>query len=183
MADVCYRCQLRLSPLVQTNTKITSMQQMHDSVGETGEHDTVAQLFTITLSQRAVSLLSGCRGFLPDRPWGSEWRLSRILHRSFLFLLPLKLPKRFMSCNMHSRGGSCCSCPGWRKKSSARVEARCCLHQKPRCEKINLQRKDSVATKEVQLASSSALRCLAVVSVESCPAAGCRPLLARRFQP
>lgn len=89
---------------------------MHDSVGETGEHDTVAQLFTITLSQRAVSLLSGCRGFLPDRPWGSEWRLSRILHRSFLFLLPLKLPKRFMSCNMHSRGGSCCSCPGLEKK-------------------------------------------------------------------
>lgn len=58
MAVVCYRCQLRLSPLVQTNTKITSMQQMHDSVGETGEHDTVAQLFTITLSQRAPSLLS-----------------------------------------------------------------------------------------------------------------------------
>lgn len=40
---------------------------------------------------------------------------------------------------------------GWRKKSSTRGKARCCLHQKPSCEKIKLQ-KDSVAAKEVQLA-------------------------------
>lgn len=118
MADVCYRCQLRFSPLVQSNTKITSTQQRHDSVSETGEHNIAAQLFTITLSQRAVSLLSGCRGSLPGRPWGSECRLSKILHRSFFFLIPLKLPKRFMSCNMHPCGSSCRSCPGLEKKKN-----------------------------------------------------------------
>lgn len=144
---------------------------MHESVGETGQHHIAAQLFTITLSQKTVSLLAGCRGSLPDRPWGSEWRLSKILHRSFLFLLPLKLPKCLMSCDMHSRGGSCRSCPGLEKKKAVQgAKVRCCLHQKPRCEKITLQ-KDSVAAKGVQLASSSALRCLAVVFVESCQAA------------
>lgn len=34
---------------------------------------------------------------LPKRPWGSDWRLSVLRFWSLCFLLPLRLPKRFMS--------------------------------------------------------------------------------------
>lgn len=44
------------------------------------------------------------------------------MHCSFLFLLPLKLPKRFMSCSMRPRSSSCRSCPVSKKKLTALIQ-------------------------------------------------------------
>lgn len=169
--------------MLQINTKITYTQQMHDSLGETGEHNTVAQLFTITLSQKSSVPPFWMQRVLTRQALGVGVAPFQDFALLLSLLAPSEAAKTLHELQHALAGRQLLLMPGLgEKKSSTRGKARCCLHQKPRCEKINLQ-KDCVAAKKVQLASSSALRCLAVVFVERCPAVGCRPLLARRFQP
>lgn len=58
-------------------------------------------------------------GFLPNRPWGSDWRLSVLRLWSLRFLLPLRLPKRFMSCPGHRSTGSLRAYPVLEKERRA----------------------------------------------------------------